>query len=249
MTPRLHVEGVTLASGATVALSQSAAHHALRVLRLRDGDAVTLFDGAGGEWRASIVANGRGGAQARVLAHDPVERESPLAVTLVLATLATDAMDYAVRKAVELGVAAIVPVVASRSQGGAAREKRVDHWRRIAVAACEQCGRNRVPPIDTPRSLAAWLTARDARRTGIVFAPGGDAALARVDIAGGIEILIGPEGGFDATELAAAKLAGLRAVALGPRVLKAETACVAALAALQALRGDLQGPGRAPELA
>lgn len=243
MTPRLHVEGVTLASGATVALSQSAAHHALRVLRLRDGDAVTLFDGAGGEWRASIVAKGRGGAQARVLAHDPVERESPLAVTLVLATLATDAMDYAVRKAVELGVAAIVPVVASRSQGGAAREKRVDHWRRIAVAACEQCGRNRVPPIDTPRPLSAWLTARDARRTGIVFAPDGDASLADLDVGGSVEILIGPEGGFDAAELAAAKLAGLRVVALGPRVLKAETACVAALAALQTLRGDLQGSG------
>lgn len=243
MTPRLHVDGVALVDGATVALTQSAAHHALRVLRLRDGDAVTLFDGAGGEWRASIVAKGRGGAQARVLAHDPVERESPLAVTLVLATLATDAMDYAVRKAVELGVAAIVPVVASRSQGGAAREKRVDHWRRIAVAACEQCGRNRVPPIDTPRPLSAWLTARDARRTGIVFAPDGDASLADLDVGGSVEILIGPEGGFDAAELAAAKLAGLRVVALGPRVLKAETACVAALAALQTLRGDLQGSG------
>ena len=178
-----------------------------------------------------------------MLAHDPVERESPLAVTLVLATLATDAMDYAVRKAVELGVAAIVPVVASRSQGGAASEKRVDHWRRIAVAACEQCGRNRVPPIDTPRPLSAWLTARDARRTGIVFAPEGDASLADLDVGGSVEILIGPEGGFDAAELAAAKLAGLRVVALGPRVLKAETACVAALAALQTLRGDLQGSG------
>ena len=135
MTPRLHVEDVALAGGATVALPESAAHHALRVLRLRDGDAVTLFDGSGGEWRGSIVAKGRSGALVRVLAHDPVERESPLAVTLALSTLATDAMDYAVRKAVELGVAAIVPVVASRSQGGAAREKRVDHWRRIAVAA------------------------------------------------------------------------------------------------------------------
>ena len=239
MTPRLHVEGVALADGATVALPERAAHHALHVLRLRDGDAVTLFDGTGGEWRASIVAPGRREALVRVIAHDPVEREAPLAVTIALAVLAADAMDYAVRKAVELGVAAIVPVVASRSQGGAARERRVDHWRRIAVAACEQCGRNRVPPIDAPRPLGAWLTARDARTTGIVFAPEGDVSLRAVEVGSAVEILIGPEGGFDAAELAAAKLAGLRAVALGPRVLKAETACVAALAALQTVRGDL----------
>lgn len=243
MTPRLYVEDVLLAPGATVELPPDAAHHALRVLRLRDGDAVTLFDGTGGEWRASIVAPGRREPRARVDAHDPVERESPLAVTLVLATLATDAMDYAVRKAVELGAAAIVPVVASRSQGGAAREGRIDHWRRIVVAACEQCGRNRVPPVDAPRPLAAWLTARDARRAGIVCAPTGDASLAEVDVGSAVEVLVGPEGGFDAAELAAAKLAGLRAVALGPRVLKAETACVAAIAALQALRGDMMTPG------
>jgi 16S rRNA (uracil1498-N3)-methyltransferase len=243
VTPRLYVEGLALAAGATVALPEGAAHHALRVLRLRDGDAVTLFDGTGGEWRAFIVAPGRREAQVRAVAHEAVERESPLAATLVQATLANDAMDYAVRKAVELGVAAIVPVVASRSQGGASREGRVDHWRRVAVAACEQCGRNRVPPVDVPQPLAAWLTSRDARRTGIVLTPDGDDRLADLDVGSAVEILIGPEGGFDTTELAAAKLAGLRAVALGPRVLKAETACVAALAALQTLRGDLQGSG------
>ncbi|HEY8244847.1 MAG TPA: 16S rRNA (uracil(1498)-N(3))-methyltransferase, partial [Casimicrobiaceae bacterium] len=228
MSARLYVGECALDLGATLVLPQEAAHHALRVLRLRVGDAVILFDGRGGEWHAVVASAGRRGEEASVAIErfDPVERESPLAVTLAMSTLATDAMDYAVRKAVELGVAAIVPVVAARSQGGAARERRVDHWRRIAIAACEQCGRNRVPPIDAPRPLAAWLTARDSRRTGIMFSPEGDATLADVDVGSSVEILIGPEGGFDAAELAAATLAGLRIVAFGPRVLKAETACV-----------------------
>jgi 16S rRNA (uracil1498-N3)-methyltransferase len=241
VTARLYVDpsGVALAAGASVELPAPAAHHALRVLRLRDGDAVTLFDGTGGEWRATIAATGRRGAVVEVEAHDPVERESPLAATLVVSTLATDAMDYAVRKAVELGAAAIVPVVAGRSQGGSRADRRVDHWRRIAVAACEQCGRNRIPPIGFPQPLFAWLGARGAGRPGIVLGPGGDAPLSAVDVVGTIDVLVGPEGGLDAAEIAAAKRAGLRAVTMGPRVMKAETACVAVLAALQALRGDL----------
>ena len=241
MTTRLFVDAaeVALAQGASAELPEAAAHHALRVLRLRDGDAVTLFDGTGGEWRATIAAAGRRGATVAIGAHDPVERESPLAVTLAVSTLATDAMDYAVRKAVELGAASILPVVAARSQGASRGDRRVEHWRKIAVAACEQCGRNRVPPVESPRSLGAWLATRDAGKPGVVLAPGGVATLAIVGVADAIDVLVGPEGGFDEAEIAAATKAGLRAVSMGPRVLKAETACVAALAALQALRGDL----------
>ena len=239
MTPRLFVGGLALAPGATLELPEAVAHHALRVLRLRDGAPVTLFDGSGGEWRATVAATGRGSASAHVEAHDPVERESPLAVTLVLATLATDAMDYAVRKAVELGAAAIVPVVAARSQGASRGERRVEHWRRIAVAACEQCGRNRIPPVDAPVPLAAWLDRRERQSAGVVLAPGAGATLRAFAPSSTLDLLVGPEGGFAATELAAAKLAGLHAVALGPRVLKAETASVAALSALLALHGDL----------
>jgi 16S rRNA (uracil1498-N3)-methyltransferase len=240
VTARLHVDPaeVALAAGTSVELPEAAAHHALRVLRLRDGEALTLFDGTGGEWRATIAVAGRRGASVEIAAHDPVERESPLAATLVVSTLATDAMDYAVRKAVELGAAAIVPVVAARSQGALRGDRRVEHWRRIAIAACEQCGRNRVPPVELPQPLGAWLGTRDAARPGIVLAPGGHAPLAGIGAVDTIDVLVGPEGGLDAAEIVAAKRAGLRAVTMGPRVMKAETACVAALAALQALRGD-----------
>ena len=242
MTTRLFVDAaeVALVQGASAELPEAAAHHALRVLRLRDGDAVTLFDGTGGEWRATIAAAGRRGATVAIGAHVPVERESPLAATLVVSTLATDAMDYAVRKAVELGAASILPVVAARSQGGSRGDRRVEHWRKIAVAACEQCGRNRVPPVESPQLLGAWLATRDAGKPGVVLAPGGKATLAVAGAVDAIDVLVGPEGGFDEAEIAAATKAGLRAVSMGPRVLKAETACVAALAALQALRGDLR---------
>ncbi len=242
MTPRLFVDasGIALAEGASVVLPEPAAHHAMRVLRLREGDALTLFDGTGGGWRATIAAAGRRDATVAIGAHDPVERESPFAATLVVSTLATDAMDYAVRKAVELGAAAIVPVVAARSQGASRGDRRVEHWRKIAVAACEQCGRNRVPPVGLPQPLRAWLAARDPDRPGVVLAPAGEATLAGMGAALAIDVLVGPEGGFDDAEIASARKAGLRAVAMGPRVLKAETACVAALAALQALRGDLR---------
>jgi len=237
VTPRLHVEDVALAGGATVALPESAAHHALRVLRLRDGDAVTLFDGSGGEWRGSIVAKGRSGALVRVLAHDPVERESPLAVTLALSTLATDAMDYAVRKAVELGVAAIVPVVASRSQGGAAREKRVDHWRRIAVAACEQCGRNRIPQVHPVMGAMEYRAPQEAAK--LLLSPNSRLRFAQAVKTGEtFALAAGPEAGFTAEEEAALASAGFVPVSLGPRVLRTETAAVAAIAALNALRGD-----------
>ena len=242
MSARLHVGEIPLAAGASLALPREAAHHALRVLRLRDGEAVTLFDGRGGEWHGVIASGGRRGEDAIVAIErfDAVERESPLAVTLAMSALATDAMDYAVRKAVELGCAAIAPVVAARSQGASHKGARVDHWRRIAIAACEQCGRNRIPPVEAPDALADWLDARDARRPGIVLALGADAVLASLAAATALDVLVGPEGGFDAGELAAAKRAGLTAVSLGPRVLKAETAAVAALSALQALHGDLR---------
>jgi 16S rRNA (uracil1498-N3)-methyltransferase len=239
---RFHFEG-KLGNGSEVRLHPDAAHHAVRVLRLAVGEPVVLFDGLGGEFEARITRIDRGDVSVKTGAHMDVERESRLHVTLVQGLSSGDRMDITLQKAVELGVAAIQPVATERSVVKLKDERaqrRVEHWQNLVIAACEQCGRNRVPPIDAPRPLAAWLTARDSRRTGIMFAPEGDATLADVDVGSSVEILIGPEGGFDAAELAAATLAGLRIVALGPRVLKAETACVVALAALQTLRGDLQ---------
>ena len=136
--------------GTEVALPEAAAHHALRVLRLAVGDALTLFTGEGGEFAATLDRADKRNAWVRVERFDAVEREAPLAVTLVQGIAANDAMDYAVRKAVELGAAAIQPVVTARSArfpGDARGAKRLAHWRQIAVAACEQCGRNRVPAV------------------------------------------------------------------------------------------------------
>lgn len=228
--------------GQTVDLPEAAAHHAVRVVRLATGDAMTLFTGTGGEYAATLVRADRSGAAVRIDAFDPVERESPLPVTLAQAIAANDAMDYAVRKAVELGVAAIQPLVTARSvplPSGDRGDKRLAHWRNIAIAACEQCGRNRVPPVAAPLSLAAWLDAW--RGDGIVLVPGAPQSLAALPRGTApVALAIGPEGGFAEREIDAARAAGFDAVSFGPRVLRTETAAAAALAALQARWGDMR---------
>ena len=242
MTARLHVdlpEGA-LAAGRTIALPDGCAHHALRALRMRDGDAVTLFDGRGGEWRASLVVAGRRDAHARIEAHDPVEREAPLAVTLALARIASDAMDSAVRKAVELGAAAIAPVVAARSQGATQGAKRAEHWRRIAIAACEQCGRNRIPPIADPVPLSEWLGARAQPRAGIALVPGAAKPLGEIAVDRALDLAIGPEGGWTSEETRALGHHGFIAASIGPRILRADTACVAALSVVLSSGGGLR---------
>jgi 16S rRNA (uracil1498-N3)-methyltransferase len=225
-------------AGQTLRLPAAVAHHAARVVRLVAGDALTLFDGSGGEYAATIATTGRRDLTVCLDRFDPIERESPLAVTLAQSIAANDAMDDAVRKATELGVAAIQPLVAERSAplpAGERRYRRHAHWRQIAVAACEQCGRNRVPVIHTAVALRAWLaTWRDG---GAVLAPDDGQPLARLPGAPAA-LLVGPEGGLAAGELAAARAAGFTAVRLGPRVLRTETAAAAALAALNALWGD-----------
>lgn len=229
-------------AGGAIALPESVAHHATRVLRLSVENALTLFDGRGGEYSATLSRVDKRGAIARLDAFDPVERESPLDVTLVQSVLATDAMDYAVRKAVELGVTRIVPVIAERSQrslAGEKGEKRLMHWRSIAIAACEQCGRNRVPEVEAPLSFEAWLHGVAVRGTVAMAGPGAReslASLAAREVPH--QLLIGPEGGFSDAEMAAGIARGAVAVHLGPRVLRAETAAVAALAMLAAGAGD-----------
>ena len=165
--PRFHLSAPIAPDvvGTSLALPEDVAHHAVRVLRLTVGAPIRLFDGQGGEYRAAIDRIDRHGASARVDRFDPVDREWAGAPTLVLAIIATDAMDAAIRKAVELGVAGIVPVLAARSQGapgGARAEKRLFHWRSIAIAACEQCGRNRVPPVAEPVAFDEWLRTAEA---------------------------------------------------------------------------------------
>jgi 16S rRNA (uracil1498-N3)-methyltransferase len=243
--PRFHLSAPIAPDvvGTSLALPEDVAHHAVRVLRLAVGAPIRLFDGQGGEYRAAIDRIDRHGASARIERFDPVDREWAGAPTLVQAIIATDAMDAAVRKAVELGVAGIVPVLAARSQGapaGARAEKRLFHWRSIAIAACEQCGRNRVPPIAEPVAFDGWLrTAEAVQGPAVVAAPGAGVSLA--DFATRTRprvVAVGPEGGFTEQETAQAVARGFVPVHMGPRILRADTAAIAALAMLAAVGGD-----------
>lgn len=234
--PRLFVDG-GLAVGAIVDLPDAVAHHAQRVLRLRIGDPITLFDGRGGEYAARLDAH----ARARIERFDPVERESPLALTLIQALVASDKLDWLIEKAVELGAAAIVVAPAVRSvvrlDGDRLARRRL-HWRDITVAACSQCGRNRLPAVSDATTLEAALAATEAAQK-FILAPASQHSLttsANLPTA----IAVGPEGGFSEAELALAERHGFLPVRAGPRVLRTETAGLAALAALQALHGDLR---------
>lgn len=228
--------------GQTIALPAAAAHHALRVVRLAVGDALTLFSGAGGEYAATIARTERSAAWVRIEAFDPAERESPFPVTIAQSVAANDAMDYAIRKATELGVAAIQPLVTERSAPLPSAErsnKRLAHWRGVVAAACEQCGRNRIPEVAAPLSWSDWL--ERWKGTGILLAPGEQQSLATLSRpALPVALVIGPEGGFSEREIDAARATAFHAVSLGPRVLRTETAAVAALASMQMLWGDLR---------
>ena len=241
MLPRFLVPD-GLAPGATVDLPAAAAHHALRVLRLDEGDAVTLFDGRGGEWFARLVRSGPS-LRAALAAFAAADRAPPLAVTLVQALPAADKMDWIVQKATELGAAAIRPVAAKRSVvrlSGERMERRVRHWQQVAVAACEQCGLNRVPAVapllDLPQYLGLDAPHDDVR---LFLAPGAERSLREMERPeGAATLLIGPEGGFEEGEARAIAASGFMPVSLGPRVLRTETAGIAAISAMLALWGD-----------
>ena len=241
MLPRFFVPA-GLAPGAAVELPDEAAHHAIRVLRLNDGDAVVLFDGSGGEWQAQLA---RSGPLLRAVLgrYDADPRVPALDVTLVQGLPAADKMDWIVQKSTELGVAQIRPVAARRSVvklSGERLEKRNRHWQQVAVAACEQCGRNRVPTVAPMLDLPQYLgLAAQQNETRLLLAPGAAQPLRDMDKpTGPVVLLIGPEGGFEEGEIRAARAAGFVPMSLGPRVLRTETAGSAALAAMMALWGD-----------
>ena len=225
------------------ALDENASGH-VRVLRLEVGDTITLFDGAGGEFTATIAGIGKRDVQVNLLAHHAVDRESALDITLVQALATGDKMDWIIQKATELGVTAIEPIQTLRATvklSGDRIEKRALHWQGVATAACEQCGRNRVPVVNPLLDFQTWL-ARKPNANSFMLHPEATAdllAAVKPVAAQGIALLIGPEGGFAPEELAAAQRAGVQAVRFGPRVLRTETAGMAALAALQTMFGDL----------
>jgi 16S rRNA (uracil1498-N3)-methyltransferase len=241
---RVHVDAA-LAEGARVMLAGAAAAHLRRVLRLEPGDAVTLFNGDGADYPSRIAGFGRGSVEVAVEGRSAARAESPLAVTLVQGIARAERMDLVVQKATELGVAAIAPIATARSVvrlEREARERRLAHWRGIAVAACEQCGRARVPAIEVPVTLAERLAAPAGSAARLLLAPEAESSLAAAAQGqASIELLVGPEGGLEDDERRAAIDASFRACRLGPRVLRSETAAIAALAVLQAVAGDLGG--------
>ena len=245
--PRFLVPG-PLAAGQAVELPERVARH-IGVLRLRAGDPLTLFTGENGEFGAELTLAARGSARARVGAFRAVERESPLSITLAQCISSGDRMDLTLQKATELGVADFVPLASERCvvrlRDERAGRKRL-HWQNVVASACEQCGRNRLPAVAEPADIHAWLAAlgRDtaagpAAGTRLLLAPGADAGMAQLPRAERVILLVGPEGGLVPAEIDAALHAGFRAVRLGPRTLRTETAPLAALAALQLLWGDL----------
>lgn len=231
-----------LISGEQRLLPQDAAAHLARVLRVRVGQNLTLFDGCGGEYDAQVLQIDRQQVRVRIEAHHATERESPLKVTLLQALSRGERMDLVVQKATELGVTAIVPLSSERSVvrlGDEAKARRCEHWRAIAISACEQCGRNRIPSIHAVTELAGACAQADSSSLRLLLgreAPVTLAALASQ--AKSVTLLIGPEGGFSAQEIALARHYGFQSCRLGPRLLRAETAPLAALAALQAVSGD-----------
>ncbi len=240
--PRFHVFG-RLSPGSLYALPAEPARHAAQVLRLRAGDAIILFNGEGGEYGARIEDIRRAEVVARVHDHNAAERESPLQVHLAQGISSGERMDYTLQKAVELGVAGIQPLAMLRSVVKLDAERarrRTQHWQQVASAACEQCGRNRVPEVHAPLALEHWLAAQPSGDK-LMLAPDGESGLADLPPpAGTLWLLAGPEGGFDARESALARAAGFRALRLGPRILRTETAALAALAGMQALWGDFR---------
>jgi 16S rRNA (uracil1498-N3)-methyltransferase len=229
----------------------AAAAHAVRVLRLRTGARLVLFDGSGTDFHAEITEIAGGHVRARILDRIAGLPDSPLAVTLVQGVSRGERMDWTLQKATELGVHRIQPVLTARSvvrldeQQGA---KRLRHWVAVVVGACEQCGRSLLPRVEAPETLSQHL-AQSAKGLRLMLHPLGENSVAEslarhaAASAGGapsLELLIGPEGGLDEAEIAAARRAGYLGVRLGPRILRTETAGIAALAILQAMAGDLR---------
>jgi 16S rRNA (uracil1498-N3)-methyltransferase len=233
--PRFYCTG-PLAPGQSLDLPPGAARH-VQVLRMQPGADITLFNGSGGEFEATIEHMGRRDVRVRVGAHQPIERELTQAVHLAVGVPANERMDWLVEKAVELGAASIQPLIAERSvlkPTGERAEKKRAHWQAIAQAACEQCGRNRVPPVHDIADLRGWLAGPHTTSARWLLAP--DAAPSAIQKFAGngqpAVVLSGPEGGLTAAERELAQNCGFTPVGLGPRVLRAETAPLVLLAAL-----------------
>ena len=240
--PRLYVDQI-LAIGVPVELDPHSARYLRSVLRLSDGDQVVVFDGRGGEYRALLESSGKTSARIIAKEFDPVERQSPLHIQLAIGISRGERMDLVVQKATELGVAEITPLFTQRCEvklNQARAIKKNQHWRQIAINACQQCQRNRLPDVRPAATIGEWLWSSQQGLKLLLDHHGERGIARRAPIDNRVVLLVGPEGGFESSEVAAAERAGFIPLGLGPRVLRTETAPIAALGILQALWGDLQ---------
>ncbi len=240
---RVHIEA-TLVAGTVVSLPEDAAAHLSRVLRLGEGDACVLFNGDGHDYDAQLTQVGKREVLAQVSGARMIDNESPLHITLLQGIARGEKMDLILQKATELGVAAVLPVDSDRSEvklSGERLHKRLAHWRGVVVAACEQSGRARVPMVAEPQALLAAASALPGQALRLLLDPQGTHALKTLTppASGQVVIAIGPEGGWSPRDLMALEESGFQGLRLGPRVLRTETAGLAAIAAVQAQLGDL----------
>ena len=240
---RIHVDA-SLSPGTELALPESAAAHLSRVLRLSAGDECVLFNGDGHDYAARIVAIDKRGVRAAVAGSRKVDNESPLHITLLQGVARGEKMDLILQKATELGVASFVPLWSQRSEvklEGERMAKRLAHWRGVVASACEQCGRARVPEVASPVALATALDALPAGGLRLILDPEGEVAIGAMSLQAGehVTLAVGPEGGWSPLDREQLRGAGFHGLRLGPRILRTETAGLAAIAALQSRFGDL----------
>lgn len=241
--PRIYTDS-DLAAGHTCQLDDNAAQHVGRVLRMQPGQELLLFNGDGHDYQATIVEAGKKQVTVEVTDNTPNTSESPLHITLGQTLSKGDRMDYAVQKAVEMGVTRIVPLTTERCDvklKGDREDKRLRHWQQVAISAAEQCGRARVPEILPVMTPEQWFAEAETCDLKLVLHHRTEQSLDSLARPTSVALMIGPEGGLTADEIASAEQAGFLPVALGPRVLRTETAPVAAMALCQWLWGDVGG--------
>lgn len=238
---RVYVD-LALQSGATCRLPEEAAHHVATVLRMKTGEELVLFNGRGGSYRAVISSMQKRNVEVTTGAHEPDDRESPLSITLAQAVMRGQHMDYALQKVVELGVQHIVPLLCLHGNvklDDKQKQHRHEHWHRIIISACEQCGRNRIPQLSAPLRLTDWV-GTDPNELKLILHPRDGIRLASMQsIGSSVTLLTGPEGGFSDDEIAGAARHGYKSVTLGPRILRAESAALVAISVCQAQWGDI----------
>lgn len=238
--PRIFVDRALPSQGRFV-LPESASHYLCKVLRMAEGRALVAFDNSGAEFEAEIVSADKKATEINIFNHHFTDRESPLETHLGIGISRGERMDWVLQKATELGVTTITPLFTERCEvklSGERLEKKITHWQQVAISACEQCQRNRLPALQTPTSLNAFCEQANSQ-TKLVLQPASETKLSELTKPTSVSLLIGPEGGLSDVEVSQAVQAGFQALSLGPRILRTETAPIVALTAVQLVWGDL----------